>query len=157
MESVSLEGAKQLILRKQLLAKPLRNGSSQTIEAVRRLCGLQYDPLPIVEQAHYLTLWNRIENFKDSLEEALYEGKKTRKQQNGSDSCFKSSEMMQGEHCDDRLSMRHIRGLELLKAFCQRIYLLEPEAESFRKCDYGSRRSYGYRPSRRRSGVHPHL
>jgi uncharacterized protein YcaQ len=77
MESVSLETARQLILSKQLLAKPLMNGSSQTIEAVRRLCGVQYDPLPIVEQAHYLTLWNRIENFKkDSLDEALYEERK---------------------------------------------------------------------------------
>jgi uncharacterized protein YcaQ len=77
MESISLETARRLILRKQLLAKPLMNGSSQAIEAVRRLCGVQYDPLPVVEQAHYLTLWNRIKNFrKDSLDKALYEERK---------------------------------------------------------------------------------
>jgi uncharacterized protein YcaQ len=74
METLSLEAARRHILRKQLLAKPLVNGSSRTVEAVRRLCGVQYDPLPIVEQAHYLTLWNRIENFdKDSLDRALYQ------------------------------------------------------------------------------------
>jgi uncharacterized protein YcaQ len=77
METVSLKEARQLIVRKQMLSKPFTNASSHTVEAVRRLCGVQYDPLPIVEQAHYLTLWNRIENFKkDSLEEALYEERK---------------------------------------------------------------------------------
>jgi uncharacterized protein YcaQ len=56
MGTVSLERARLLILKKQMLSRPLRNGSAQTVEAVRRLCGVQYDPLPVVEQAHYLTL-----------------------------------------------------------------------------------------------------
>jgi uncharacterized protein YcaQ len=73
MNSVSLEMAKRLILKKQMLSQPVINGSKQVVEVVRKLCGVQYDPLPVVEQAHYLALWNRIKNFrKDSLDEALY-------------------------------------------------------------------------------------
>lgn len=73
MNSVTLEMAKRLILKKQLLSKPVANGSGQAVGTVRALCGVQYDPLPVVEQAHYLTLWNRIRNFrKDLLDEALY-------------------------------------------------------------------------------------
>jgi len=54
MNSVTLEMAKRLILKKQMLSQPVTNGSKQVVEVVRKLCGVQYDPLPVVEQAHYL-------------------------------------------------------------------------------------------------------
>lgn len=74
MSSVPLEMAKRLILKKQMLSQRTTNGSKQVVQAVGKLCGVQYDPLPVVEQAHYLTLWNRIGNFKkDFLDEALYD------------------------------------------------------------------------------------
>ena len=78
MEEISLETAKRLILSKQMLSQPIAEESSwAVVETVKRLGGIQYDPLPIVEQAHYLTLWNRVKNFrKKLLDTALYKQRK---------------------------------------------------------------------------------
>jgi len=78
MKKIPLEAAKQFILNKQMLLQPIAGKSSwNVVETVKRLCGVQYDPLPVVEQAHYLTLWNRVKNFrKELLDDALYKQRK---------------------------------------------------------------------------------
>jgi len=74
-ESISLSEARNLVLRKQRLA-PSTCGRSKkdVIDVVKDLCGIQYDPLPVIAQAHYITLWNRVQGFKqDWLDSLLYE------------------------------------------------------------------------------------
>jgi len=77
-EGVPLETARRFILGKQMLLQSSRGRfKREVIDVVRRLAGIQYDPLPVVAQAHYLTLWNRLENFKEEfLDGLLYEERK---------------------------------------------------------------------------------
>ncbi len=78
MNNIQLRTARQLILDKQMLVQPISCSTIQeVVDVVKRLGGVQYDPLPVVEQAHYLTLWNRISEFKSKLlDKALYDEKR---------------------------------------------------------------------------------
>jgi len=77
MKELSHSIAKDFILRKQKLTKSTQGNSKQDISnIVRDLAGIQYDPLAIVAQAHYLALWNRIRGFKEEwLDSLIYEEK----------------------------------------------------------------------------------
>jgi uncharacterized protein YcaQ len=77
-ESITLSEAQNLVVRKQKLT-PLTMGRSKEdiVRVVKDLCGVQYDPLPVIAQAHYLTLWNRVQGFKQNwLDLLLYEERK---------------------------------------------------------------------------------
>lgn len=78
MENVPLEVARRVILSKQMLLQPIAEHSTrEVVDVVKRLGGVQYDPLPVVEQAHYLTLWNRTKDFrKKVLDDVLYKERK---------------------------------------------------------------------------------
>jgi len=78
MKNVPLEVARRFIISKQMLLQSAARGSAQeVVDVVRKLGGVQYDPLPVVEKAHYLTLWNRVKNFKkEVLDGALYKERK---------------------------------------------------------------------------------
>jgi len=73
-ESISLSTAQFLVLKKQRLIPSTRGKSKEdVINIVDSLCGIQYDPLPVIAQAHYITLWNRIQGFKEEwLDSLLY-------------------------------------------------------------------------------------
>ena len=73
-ESVTLLEAQNLVLKKQRLVPSLRGASKEdVVDVVKDLCGIQYDPLPVIAQAHYITLWNRVKGFKeDWLDSLLY-------------------------------------------------------------------------------------
>lgn len=50
------------------------NSKEDIINIIQSLCGVQYDPLPVIAQAHYITLWNRIQGFRENwLDSLLYE------------------------------------------------------------------------------------
>jgi uncharacterized protein YcaQ len=74
-ESITLSEARNLVVRKQRLTPSTRGRSKDDIvRVVENLCGVQYDPLPVIAQAHYITLWNRVQGFKqDWLDSLLYE------------------------------------------------------------------------------------
>jgi uncharacterized protein YcaQ len=73
-ESIALPEAQNLVLKKQRLTLSTRGESKEDIiNVIKDLCGIQYDPLPVIAQAHYITLWNRIKGFKeDWLDSLLY-------------------------------------------------------------------------------------
>jgi uncharacterized protein YcaQ len=77
-ESISPSEAQNLILIKQRLIPSTKGGSKEdVVNVVNNLCGLQYDPLPVIAQAHYITLWNRVKGFReDWLDSLLYEERK---------------------------------------------------------------------------------
>lgn len=75
VESIPLSTARNLVLRKQRLV-PSAQGKSKKgiVDVVKSLCGIQYDPLPVIAQAQYVTLWNRVRDFReDWLDSLLYE------------------------------------------------------------------------------------
>lgn len=75
VKSIPLSTARNLVLRKQRLT-PSTQGKSKrdVVEVVKSLCGIQYDPLPVIAQAHYVTLWNRVRGFREEwLDSLLYE------------------------------------------------------------------------------------
>ncbi|MGB9693228.1 MAG: DNA glycosylase AlkZ-like family protein, partial [Fervidobacterium sp.] len=67
-----------LVLKKQRLIPSTQGASKEDVaDIVRSLCGIQYDPLPVIAQAHYITLWNRVQGFKENwLDELLYKERK---------------------------------------------------------------------------------
>ena len=67
-----------MVLKKQRLTLSTQVRSQEDIvNVVKDLCGIQYDPLPVIAQAHYITLWNRVKGFKDDwLDSLLYEERK---------------------------------------------------------------------------------
>jgi len=74
-KSIPLSTAQFLVLKKQRL-NPSTKGKSKedVVNIVKDLCGIQYDPLPVIAQAQYLTLWNRIQGFRQNwLDSLLYE------------------------------------------------------------------------------------
>jgi uncharacterized protein YcaQ len=75
VQSISLSTARNLVLRKQRLAPSTQGKSKEDmVDVVKSLCGIQYDPLPVIAQAHYVTLWNRVRGFtEDWLDSLLYE------------------------------------------------------------------------------------
>ena len=75
VESIPLSTARNLVLRKQRLVPSTQGKSKKDIvDVVKSLCGIQYDPLPVIAQAHYVTLWNRVRDFReDWLDSLLYE------------------------------------------------------------------------------------
>ena len=75
VESIPLSTARNLVLRKQRLAPSTQGKSKEDmVGVVKSLCGIQYDPLPVIAQAHYVTLWNRVRGFtEDWLDSLLYE------------------------------------------------------------------------------------
>jgi uncharacterized protein YcaQ len=77
-ESITLSEARNLVVRKQKLTPSTRGRSKEDIvRVVENLCGVQYDPLPVIAQAHYITIWNRVQGFKqDWLDSLLYEERK---------------------------------------------------------------------------------
>ncbi|MEM1581852.1 MAG: winged helix DNA-binding domain-containing protein [Candidatus Bathyarchaeia archaeon] len=78
LESIPLIQAQLLVLSKQRLI-PSRQGLSKEsiVNVVSDLCGIQYDPLPVIAQAHYITLWNRVKGFKEGwLDSLLYKERK---------------------------------------------------------------------------------
>jgi uncharacterized protein YcaQ len=74
-EYISLLTARNLVLRKQRLAPSTKGKSKEdVVDVVKSLCGIQYDPLPVIAQAHYVALWNRVRGFtEDWLDSLLYE------------------------------------------------------------------------------------
>jgi uncharacterized protein YcaQ len=72
---VSLSEARFLVINKQRLTPSTQGKSKEdVVDIVRSLCGVQYDPLPVIAQAHYVTLWNRVKEFRESwLDSLLYE------------------------------------------------------------------------------------
>jgi uncharacterized protein YcaQ len=72
---VSLQTARNFVLKKQKLLPSVQGKSKEDVlDVVKSLAGIQYDPLPVVMQAHYVTLWNRVQGFKeDWLDFLLYE------------------------------------------------------------------------------------
>jgi uncharacterized protein YcaQ len=78
VESISLSSAQFLVLKKQRLAPSTRGRSKEdVIDVVKSLCGIQYDPLPVIAQAHYVTLWNRVQGFREEwLDSLLYDDRK---------------------------------------------------------------------------------
>jgi len=77
-ESISLLAAKRLVLRKQRLLPSTQGKSKEdVVNIAKSLCGIQYDPLPVIAQAQYMTLWNRIKGFReDWLDSLLYKERK---------------------------------------------------------------------------------
>ena len=77
-ESITLSEAQDLVVRKQRLTPSTKGRSKEdVVRVVEDLCGVQYDPLPVIAQAHYITLWNRVQGFKqDWLDSLLYEERK---------------------------------------------------------------------------------
>lgn len=77
-ESVTLVEAQNLVLKKQRLVPPTWGRSKEdVVNVVSNLCGVQYDPLPVIAQAHYITLWNRVKGFREEwLDSLLYEERK---------------------------------------------------------------------------------
>jgi uncharacterized protein YcaQ len=75
IESVPLSTARNLVLRKQRLTPSTRGKSKEdVVDVIKGLCGIQYDPLPVIAQAQYITLWNRVRGFReDWLDSLLYE------------------------------------------------------------------------------------
>jgi uncharacterized protein YcaQ len=75
VESVPLSAAQFLVLEKQRLVPSTQAESKEgVVDIVKGLCGIQYDPLPVIAQAHYITLWNRVQGFReDWLDSLLYE------------------------------------------------------------------------------------
>jgi len=78
VESIPLSSAQFLVLKKQRLVPSTQGKSKESIVSiVKSLCGIQYDPLPVIAQAHYITLWNRVQGFRESwLDSLLYEERK---------------------------------------------------------------------------------
>jgi len=78
VESISLPEAQFLVLRRQRLVPSTQGRSKEdVVDVVKSLCGVQYDPLPVIAQAHYITLWNRVQGFKENwLDSLLYEERK---------------------------------------------------------------------------------
>ncbi|MCS7364082.1 MAG: winged helix DNA-binding domain-containing protein [archaeon GB-1867-035] len=78
LESISVNEARKLIVKKQRLPPSFRGkGKEEVVEVVRSIAGVQYDPLPVIMQAQYLTLWNRVKNFRpEFLDELLYKERK---------------------------------------------------------------------------------
>lgn len=74
-KSISLSAAQYLVLKNQRLIPSTQGKSKEDlVSVVKSLCGIQYDPLPVIAQAHYITLWNRIKGFReDWLDSLLYE------------------------------------------------------------------------------------
>jgi uncharacterized protein YcaQ len=70
-----LSTARNLVLRKQRLTPSTRGKSKEdVVDIIKGLCGIQYDPLPVIAQAQYITLWNRVRGFReDWLDSLLYE------------------------------------------------------------------------------------
>jgi len=77
-ESIPLSAAQFLVLKKQRLTPSTQGKSKEDIvNIVKSLCGIQYDPLPVTAQAHYITLWNRVQGFKEEwLDSLLYDERK---------------------------------------------------------------------------------
>jgi len=78
IESMPLSKARNLVLKKQRLT-PSTKGKSKAdvVEVIKGLCGIQYDPLPVIAQAQYITMWNRVRGFReDWLDSLLYEEKR---------------------------------------------------------------------------------
>jgi uncharacterized protein YcaQ len=75
IESVPLSTARNLVLRKQRLTPSTRGKSKEdVVDVIKGLCGIQYDPLPVIAQAQYITLWNRVRGFReDWFDSLLYE------------------------------------------------------------------------------------
>jgi len=75
MKEIPRKTAKEFILYKQKLTPATQGDSkSDVLDVIRDLAGIQYDPLPIVAQAHYLTLWNRVRGFREEwLDSLLYQ------------------------------------------------------------------------------------
>lgn len=75
VESIHLSTAQDLVLRKQRLTPSTQGMSKEdVVDIVKSLCGIQYDPLPVIAQAQYVTLWNRVRGFReDWLDSLLYE------------------------------------------------------------------------------------
>ncbi|MEM3011274.1 MAG: winged helix DNA-binding domain-containing protein [Candidatus Bathyarchaeia archaeon] len=74
-KAVSLQNAQNFVLRKQRLLPSLQGKCVDDVfDVVKNLAGVQYDPLPVVAQAHYVTLWNRVQGFRaEWLDSLLYE------------------------------------------------------------------------------------
>ncbi|MEM2917535.1 MAG: winged helix DNA-binding domain-containing protein [Candidatus Bathyarchaeia archaeon] len=74
-KAVSLQNARNFVLRKQRLLPSLQGKCVDDVfDVVKNLAGVQYDPLPVVAQAHYVTLWNRVQGFRaEWLDSLLYE------------------------------------------------------------------------------------
>jgi len=74
-ESIPLSAAQFLVLKKQrLIPSTIGKSKEDVVNVVKDLCGIQYDPLPVIAQAQYITLWNRIQGFKENwLDSLLYE------------------------------------------------------------------------------------
>lgn len=77
-KSISLSSAQYLVLKKQRLIPSTQGKSKEdVVSVVKSLCGIQYDPLPVIAHAHYITLWNRIRGFRENwLDSLLYEERK---------------------------------------------------------------------------------
>ena len=77
-ELIPLSTAQNLVLRKQRLTPSTQGKSKEdVVNVVKDLGGIQYDPLPVIAQAHYITLWNRVKRFKEHwLDSLLYEKRK---------------------------------------------------------------------------------
>jgi len=74
-ESIPLSTAQLLVLKKQrLIPSTIGKSKEDVVKVVKDLCGIQYDPLPVIAQAQYITLWNRIQGFRQNwLDSLLYE------------------------------------------------------------------------------------
>lgn len=77
-EPIPLSAARFLVLKKQRLTPSTQGKSKEdVVNIVKSLCGIQYDPLPVIAQAHYITLWNRVQGFKEEwLDSLLYDERK---------------------------------------------------------------------------------
>jgi uncharacterized protein YcaQ len=70
----SSQVAQNFILKRQRLFPSVQGKSKeQVFDVTKSLAGIQYDPLPVVAQAPYVTLWNRVQGFKENwLDFLLY-------------------------------------------------------------------------------------
>jgi len=76
-KSISLSAAQYLVLKKQRLIPSTQGRSKEdVVRVVKSLCGMQYDPLPVIAQAHYVTLWNRIKGFRENWLDSLIYGER---------------------------------------------------------------------------------
>lgn len=78
VESIPLSVAQFLVLKKERLIPSTQGKSKEdVVNVVKSLCGIQYDPLPVIAQAQYITLWNRVQGFTGNwLDSLLYEERK---------------------------------------------------------------------------------
>lgn len=76
--TVKRDVAKRLMLIKQGIGEfPSKSNKNDVYKTVKKLGCIQIDTINVIERAHYITLWSRLDNYKkEYLNELAYKDKK---------------------------------------------------------------------------------